>query len=72
MIEPTPEEKRAIRKLKQLAAEWPDSLWIFCTGDFFYVMRCGENGEHVYTESGCVDQSQIIENVEFPSDGGDW
>lgn len=68
----TPAEKKAIRALKNVAADWPDSLWLFCTGETLQVMRLGPDGRRVYAHGGGADQDYLIDGVDIPSDGGDF
>ena len=66
-----PEEKKAIQALKELALDWPESLWLFSGAGELYVMR-KKNGEIVVKEGGGMDQSYIVAQIDIENDGGDW
>ena len=68
----TKEEKSAIRRLKRLAKDWPDTLWLFSASGSLYVMKSGENREHVETENGSMDADYEVEIIDIENDGGDW
>lgn len=65
-------EEKAIRLLREIAESWPSSLWLFAADSCLYIMRCGEDGKHVMDQTGGVDQDYIVDNINIPSDGGDW
>ena len=67
----TKEERNAINTLKRLAKRWPPSLWVFCTGTTFAVMKCGPDG-HQMDRTGSVDQAYHVDSIGIPNDGGDW
>jgi len=70
-LELTKEEKAAISSLKRLAKRWPESLWLYNNGTM-YVLKAGENGEHVH-RGDAIDQDYVIEQIDgIHSDGGDW
>ena len=87
-IQLTAQEKAAIRYLKRLAARWPKSLWLFSGSGSLNVMKCGEDGERVYTgsdpgrhwqvrhdeagEQGGVNREYVVAVIDIPNDGGDW
>lgn len=71
-MDPTKNEEHAIRTLKHVAQKWPNSLWIFATGNQLHVMRCTPSGERAMLSNGSVDPSYCIDTVNLPSDGGDW
>ena len=71
-MEPTQEERRAISAMKRLASKWPKTLWLFSASGDLCVMRCGTNGERVYTADGGVDSAYKLDQVDIPNDGGDW
>lgn len=67
------EECKVVNTLKRLAKKWPSGLWLFCTGNGMNVMRCGDDGEHVYGSNTSVDPQYAIDCVEgIDHDGGDW
>lgn len=70
----TPEERKAIRSLKELARRWPPSLWLFSGSGKLHVMLCGAKGERVHLPepNGGVDPDYIAATVNIPNDGGDW
>jgi hypothetical protein len=70
-LEPTPEEAKAIRALKRVAKDWPDSLWLFSAAGTLTVMRKGPDGGHVHNGEN-VDQSFIVDTIDIENDGGDW
>ena len=66
-------EKEAIKKLKDLARDWPKTLWLFAASGDLCVMSTDSDGNRVYTEQGGgVDPRYIIEYIDIPCDGGDW
>lgn len=75
-------EKQAISRLKRLAREWPDTLWLWCADSRLYVMPNDPTGgghsvamqerDEDELADGAVDQSKVIETIDTPSDGGDW
>lgn len=74
-IDLTEEEKKAIRALKRLEKIWPDTLWLFSASASLWVMRKGENGEHVILDGryeGGVDSNYVIDTIDIDNDGGDW
>ena len=73
MIEPTPEEQKAINSLKRLAKKWPKSLWLFSASGILHVMRKGPCGKHVMTDwGGGVDPDYSLDSIIIDNDGGDW
>ena len=62
----------AIKRLKELAKEWPEDLWIFASGGSLHIMQCDKTGSAIITDSGGYDQNYIVDTVDIPSDGGDW
>lgn len=72
-VDLTPEEKRAISRLKSLAKVWPKSLWLFSASGTLLIMRYGENGIEVMTDSGVFDHEYALsECIDIPNDGGDF
>ena len=72
-VDLTPEEKLAISRLKSLAKVWPKSLWLFSQSGSLLIMRYGEDGKEVMTDSGIFDQEYIVPaNIDIPNDGGDF
>jgi len=69
----TKQETNAIAALRMLAGRWPRTMWLFSASGTLYVMRCGENGEHVMTRGGGVDPDYIVTHImDIDNDGGDW
>jgi len=64
--------EKVISTLRSLEEKWPDNLWIWCADGMLHVMMKGEDGEHVMTESGGVDQSMEVCSFAIDADGGDW
>ena len=66
--------REAIRALKRAAKIWPDSLWLFSADGSLCLMKCGEYGGHVHTDSfqGGIDQEYLITTIDIDNDGGDW
>ena len=71
-IEPTPDEARAIRRLKALARDWPDTLWLYSAGGALHVMRKGDDGVHVTLPHDGIDPDYSLATVEIENSGGDW
>jgi hypothetical protein len=71
MLDPTPEEAKAIKALKRLAKAWPPSLWLFSASGTLNVMRVASDGGHAFT-GDAIDQSYVIDTIAIPNDGGDW
>lgn len=71
-IELTKEEKLAIEALKRVAKRWPDTLWLFSASGTLTVMRCGDNGEHMYSPNQSVDQEYVVDTIGIDNDGGDF
>jgi len=63
--------KSIINRLKQIALEWPDDLWIYCADGRLYLMG-KSNGTRAITHTGGVDPEKIIAEFDIESDGGDW
>lgn len=68
----SPEEKQAIRKLKELAKNWPDTLWLNSMSGILYVMQRDVEGRRAYTLAGYCDPEYIVTRIDIPNDGGDW
>jgi hypothetical protein len=72
-MEPTKEEQIAIKALRRLEKQWPDTLWLFATGNGIHVMRRGANGEHVMNQFGSPDVACELEYITgIDNDGGDF
>lgn len=67
----TPEEKRAIQALKELALDWPESLWLFSASGDLWVMR-KKGKEKAINRNGGMDQDYIVGVIDIENDGGDW
>ena len=70
-IELTLAEKRAIRRLKEVASTWPATLWLLSASATLAVMRYGEDGEQMMDGEG-FDQEYVVDTIDIPNDGGDW
>jgi hypothetical protein len=73
-FELTKDEKSAIRRLKRLANDWPDGLWLFSASGTLWVMKTDENGDQAMKEGlgGGFDPGYCVEIINIPNDGGDW
>jgi hypothetical protein len=65
-------EKQVVRSLKRLEKGWPKSLWLWSANGTLCLMRCGPDGEHVFTSNGRVDPAYLIQRFNIDNDGGDW
>lgn len=65
------EEKKAIKKLKNVAKIWPKSLWLFSASGTLCVMK-KKDGETVMNSSGSVDDNFVVDYINIENDGGDW
>ena len=65
------QEKKVIKRLKNLAKIWPKSLWLFSASATLCVMR-KKNGKHVMRGFGGVDYDYIVDRIDIENDGGDW
>ena len=72
MQELTKKERNAITTLERLKNRWPDTLWIFATGNSLSIMRKNDEGEHAATSSGGMDPDYIVASIDIENDGGDW
>lgn len=72
-MEATKEEQNAINSLTRLGKRWPESLWIFATGNGMHILKKGENGEHVMDSQGVPDLDYEVGYVtDIDHDGGDF
>jgi len=71
MIEITLKEEKAINMLKELANNWPDTLWLYSASGDLCVMK-KNNSQPVMTKLGSVDPKYVIETINIENDGGDW
>jgi hypothetical protein len=72
-MDATKGELAAIRSLRRLEQKWPDTIWLYCTGNGMHVFRCGENGVHVMDEFGVPDMEFELDYITGIShDGGDF
>jgi hypothetical protein len=70
-IELSAKERNAIRKLKQVAANWPETLWLYSGNGTLNVIRVNEEG-HRATDCGAVDHNYVVDCIDIPNEGGDW
>lgn len=74
-IELSKEEAKAIRRLRKLAKEWPETLWLYSNGSM-YVMRKKPGEGQIMRDGGRsegVDPAHTVETiVGLYSEGGDW
>lgn len=69
----TKEEQNAINTLKRLEKRWPKTIWLFATGEAIHVFRCGENNEHVMSNTGAPDINyELAYLTKINNDGGDF
>jgi hypothetical protein len=72
----TKEEESAIRRLKRLAKDWPDTLWLYSASGNLHVMQTDEFGEEAmgggYRGEGVDPEYDITTIHGIPNDGGDW
>lgn len=74
-IEPTDEERRAIKCLQRLARRWPESLWLFSASGQLNVMRLRQDGERASggdNAQDAYDPDYCLATIDIPNDGGDW
>lgn len=73
-MEITKEEQNAVNILKRLEKRWPETLWIYVTGNGIHILKCGKDGKHVYTErEGTPDLDYEVEYITgIDNDGGDF
>lgn len=64
-------ELKWISDFKKLAKRCPKKLWLFSASGMLCVMKTPENGEQ-NTETGGVNQDNIIDTIRIENDGGDW
>lgn len=72
MLDPTPQELKALRALRRLEKIWPKSLWIFAADSKLSILRKQPDGQRAVTTHGAVDSSFVVDTINIPSDGGDW
>lgn len=68
----TEKEKQAIKRLKELAETWPDSLWLFADGHTLSVMRKHIGAKMVTHFGGGYDPDFVVAEIDIDNDGGDW
>jgi len=68
----TRKEQQAVRKLMELAEDWPKTLWLFTNGQGVSIMRLDKDGKRAVTKTGCFDPDYAVETINLPADGGDW
>jgi hypothetical protein len=67
------EERNAINALKRLEKRWPETLWIFATGNGMHILKCGINGKHVMNDQGVPDLDYEVGYITgIDNDGGDF
>jgi hypothetical protein len=71
MSERTSVEEKAIRSLRRLAKQWPDTLWLYAASGRLHVMK-KKDGEIPVTSSGGVDDAFSLGSIDIQCDGGDW
>jgi hypothetical protein len=71
----TKKEASAVRRLKRLAEDWPETLWLYSAGGNLHVMQTDENGDAAmgagFRGEG-VDPEYDVLTINIPNDGGDW
>lgn len=68
----SPDEQKAIKKLKELEKLWPESLWLFSANGTLWIMRFNKDGSTKVKSNGSFDQEAIVTAVNIPNDGGDF
>jgi hypothetical protein len=71
-MELSADEVRAVKRLRKLAKEWPDTLWLFSASGILNVMRKGADGEQAHLKGSGVNPDFIVDVIDIPNDGGDW
>lgn len=66
------EERRAIAALKRLAAQWPDSLWLFSANGTLNVMKKTPSRARATSDAGGYRPEFSVSTIQIESDGGDW
>jgi hypothetical protein len=66
----TPEERKAVERLKKAAEGWPASLWLYSANGTLYVMR-KVDGRRVMAGQG-FSPVAAVETIPIENDGGDW
>lgn len=64
------QEVRAIKKLKRLVTEWPETLWLYSASGTLCVMQ-KKDGELVF-RGLATDPDYCICDIDIENDGGDW
>lgn len=72
MKELTKKEKSVIRRLKSIARDWPDTIWVYANSGLLSIMRYDEDGNTAILPNGGVDPDYEIDAVFILSGGGDW
>lgn len=67
----TEQEVKIIKRLKNIAKVWPNTLWLFSGSGILYVMK-KKDGDTVMNKSGGVDYDFIVDRIDIENDGGDW
>ncbi len=70
IIKLTEQEKKIIKRLKNIAKVWPDTLWLFSGSGTLCVMR--KKDEKVVMDGFSVDYRYIVDYIDIENDGGDW
>lgn len=55
--------------------EMPSDLWLFCNGNFIYLMRkrfINGKWDRCNREDGSANPDHVIEAFVIDNDGGDW
>jgi hypothetical protein len=72
-MEVSKEEQNAINTLTRLEKRWPETLWIFATGNGLHVLKCGERGEHIVDNCGVPDLGYEVACITgIDNEGGDF
>ncbi len=70
-IELTEKEQKIIKRLKNIAKIWPDTLWLFSASGSLCVMK-KKDGKVIINRFGGVDYDFIVDQIDIENDGGDW
>jgi hypothetical protein len=69
----TKEERSAINTLIRLERRWPETLWIYTTGNGMHILKCGLDGKHIMNDQGVPDLDYEVRYITgIDNDGGDF
>ena len=68
----TEQEIKAIRALKRVAGNWPDTLWLFVEEGCLNVMRFAPDGSRILNPDGYMARESSVAVIDIHCDGGEW